>query len=114
MPTVTLNGRGITLDGVVPLRLGDWRVLKQRGVTYGTLAAKDTDVDVLAAFLFYVLHQADPAVTEEEINRLRPREITEMLRVIEQIETQPADRPFAGSSMSSPPSTAGAAPPSRR
>jgi hypothetical protein len=108
--TVTLNGRTIDLATALPLTLGDWKHLKKLGITPQVLRRQDqdTDAEVLAGWVFYVLHKADRAVTQDDIDGLTFGHLARISKVIGDLSNEDGDRPFSGTSTSSPPPTGGA------
>jgi hypothetical protein len=107
---VELNGRTIDVARTLPLTMGDWRALRKLGVTPHALTrlGEDLDVEVLAAYAFYVLHKADPSVTSEEVDGLTFDQLGPILLAVGAASQQDGDRPFSAPSTPSPPSTGGA------
>jgi hypothetical protein len=106
---VKLNGREIDVAKAVPLTMGDWRALRKLGVTPQALArlGEDVDVEVLAAYAFYVLHKADPAVTSEEVDGLTFEQLSPIMQIIGAAGRTDGDRPFSAPSTPSAPPTGG-------
>jgi hypothetical protein len=107
---VQVNGREIDVARVLPLTMGDWRALRKLGVTPQALTrlGEDVDVEVLAAYAFYILHKADPSVTSEEVDGLTFEQLTPIMQVINAASRQDGDRPFSAPSTPSAPPTGGA------
>lgn len=65
---VALNGRQIDLRKALPLVIRDWKALELQGLT--TARLREPTISDAAAIAFYVLHKADPSVTQDEVDDL--------------------------------------------
>lgn len=70
---VKLHEKEIDLSKAVPLKVGDWRALSKIGIKPKDLEVFDWETG--GRFLHYVLHKADPSVTEDEVNNLLPTDL---------------------------------------
>lgn len=87
--TFVCNGKTCDLSTVLPLKLGDWKKLEQKGLTQDRLAKLSmTD---LCELVFYVLNKANPEVTMEDIEQLTPAQIQPLADLIS--DEGQADRP---------------------
>jgi hypothetical protein len=83
---VGFAGREIDLSGVLPLRLGDWKVLERQGVTSRKLQDEQS-LEAAATFILYVLRKADANVTEAEVEALSMNQATDIMAVINNVES---------------------------
>ncbi len=116
MTTVTFAGRQIDLAKALPLRLKDYRTLERAGINadQAISAIAEGKVEGLFQVTLHILRQADPTVTEAELDVLTPDELRDLWTRIGEIGAalKAAEVPFGGSSMSSGASTTGAPAPS--
>lgn len=107
--TLTFAGRTIDLASALPLRMRDHRALLRRGVNFDQ-AVEAGDVEALFAIALHILQQADPTVTEAELEALLPEQFVALWSRIAEVNTalKAADVPFGAPSTPSDAPSAGA------
>lgn len=83
------NGKDCDLSTVLPLKLGDWKRLEQKGLDQSKLT--NLSMTDLCELVHYVLHKANPDVTMDDVEQLTPSEIMPLAEMIGEEGT--ADRP---------------------
>ena len=65
---IEIKGKTIELNGTLPLKLKDWRILEKKGVNITKI--NDAPIDNQVKILMYVLSQADSSITQDDVESL--------------------------------------------
>ena len=65
---IEIKGKTIELNGTLPLKLKDWRILEKKGVNITKI--NDAPIDNQVKILLYVLSQADSSITQDDVESL--------------------------------------------
>jgi hypothetical protein len=109
----TINGKTVDYGKALPLTVGDFRVLGQRGISTARIAAiaggGEPDLDVVAGLVRRAAEKANQEVTEADVDTLTLDEIGNHFVVVLSGMVQGVDRtdPTSATSSSSPSDGAG-------
>lgn len=89
---VTINGKDSDLTGKLPLNIGNWKKLKEAGVSIE--AMKEGDWDIMSGVLLFVVCLGNKDITMDDIDTLIPTDpmISEIMSAMGG-ETKDLDRP---------------------
>ena len=65
---IEIKGKTIELNGTLPLKLKDWRILEKKGVNISKIG--DAPIDGQIKILSYVLAKVDSTITEADVEDL--------------------------------------------
>lgn len=93
LPTKTVD-----INKVMPLRISDWKRLKENGITIKSLssigAEEGPDFDKLTQLILYVVNKVDSKVTAQELDdTLTMQELMAVVNFIIGAERNQVDRP---------------------
>lgn len=96
---IVLNGRRIDLSLALPLVIRDWKALEREGLTPARL--REPTISDAAAIAFYVLHKADAAVTQDEVDSLALNDpaVLAVFQALNVAQQEVADLPFSTASI---------------
>lgn len=94
MATISIEGIAVTFDtnGVLPLKIGDWRALQAKGFKMNDLRGRvddgSFDIDKLSIFVVFVLGRCAPSVPGTDVAALVDQlSFSQFMSVIGQIGT---------------------------
>ena len=70
LKTVTVNGKKADLNKAFPITIGDYKKLKERGLSREILSSAEFDLDDLSTFCWYFLNKANNDITVEDVDEL--------------------------------------------
>lgn len=87
-------GKEADLEKVLPLTIGDWRQLKQRGCDLIEMSSGGFDVEQVITMVTYVLQKANAEITEEDVLSLPGPWVTRLSEIVGEMSAGNADPPF--------------------
>lgn len=87
-------GRKVNLGPALPLKLGDWRRLEQKGVTPAKL--ESGSVEALATITHYILNKADATITQEQVDAeftILDERLIQLVKHLHKMEAEETDLP---------------------
>jgi len=90
---VTLKGVEFDLDGVLPLKVRDWRALEKLGIRLSDGGENVRSIERSATLVQYVLKKARPDLAEDFVDDLTIEELMSIGGEVPRAEVAALDRP---------------------
>jgi hypothetical protein len=90
---VTLKGVEFDFDGVLPLKVRDWRALEKLGIRLSDGADNISSIERAATLAQYVLKKSRPEIAESFVDDLTLEELMSVAGAVPRAEVAAVDRP---------------------